>query len=61
MKIFNFIKKFKIIILDVIRSAIGTVIWIIVIIGWNITFQLLRTKMGPIGDFLTFVSPRGYY
>jgi len=46
---------------DVIRSAIGTLIWVIIIIGWNITFQLLRTKMGPIGDYLTFVSPRGYY
>ncbi|CAF0881317.1 unnamed protein product [Adineta steineri] len=45
----------------VIRSAIGTVIWLIIIIAWNITFQLLRTKIGPIGDFLTFVIPRGYY
>ncbi|CAF0895938.1 unnamed protein product [Rotaria sordida] len=45
----------------VIRSAIGTLIWIIIIVAWNITFQLLRTKMGPLGDFLTFVYPRGYY
>jgi presenilin enhancer 2 len=45
----------------VIRSAIGTVIWTVIIVAWNITFQLLRTKMGPIGDYLTFVSPRGYY
>ncbi len=46
---------------DVIRSAIGTVIWIVIIVTWNITFQLLRTKMGSVGDFLLFVSPRGYY
>lgn len=47
--------------LDVIRSAIGTVVWVIIIVCWNIIFQLLRTKMGPAGDYLTFVLPRGYY
>ncbi|CAF2092930.1 unnamed protein product, partial [Rotaria magnacalcarata] len=28
----------------VIRSAIGTFIWIIIIVSWNIIFQLLRTQ-----------------
>ena len=36
-------------------------VWIIIIITWNIIFQLLRTRMGPAGDYLTFVLPRGYY
>ncbi|CAF5114838.1 unnamed protein product [Rotaria magnacalcarata] len=45
----------------VIRSAIGTFIWCIIIIAWNIIFQQLRTRLGPAGDYLTFVVPRGYY
>ena len=46
---------------DVIRSAIGTLIWVAIIIAWNVTFQTYRTRMGPVGDYLTFVLPRGYY
>jgi len=46
---------------DVIRSAIGAVVWLVIICTWNIIFQLLRTRMGPTGDYLTFVLPRGYY
>jgi len=45
----------------VIRSFLGTLVWIGIIITWTIVFQLLRTKMGPAGDYLTFVLPRGYY
>lgn len=47
--------------LDVIKSAIGSLVWLIIIVAWNVTFQLTRTKMGPTGDHLTFVLPRGYY
>ena len=47
--------------LDVIRSAFGTFVWLIIIITWNVLFQVFRTKMGPAGDYLTFVIPRGYY
>ncbi|CAF1370455.1 unnamed protein product [Adineta steineri] len=41
----------------VIRSAIGTFVWILIILVWNIMFQVFRTKMGPAGDYLTFVVP----
>lgn len=43
---------------DVIRSAIGTAFWVILLLAWNIIFQLYRPKMGRLGDFLIFVSPR---
>ena len=46
---------------DVIRSAIGAAVWLVIIIAWNITFQAMRTKLGAAGDYLTFVLPRGYY
>lgn len=46
---------------DVIRSAIGTVVWLAIMISWNVTFQMLRTNMGAAGDALTFILPRGYY
>lgn len=46
---------------DVIRSAIGTLVWLAIIIAWNVIFQTYRTRMGPVGDYLTFVLPRGYY
>ncbi|CAF1234031.1 unnamed protein product [Adineta ricciae] len=45
----------------VIRSAIGTLAWLLIITIWNVLFQVFRTKMGPAGDYLTFVVPRGYY
>ncbi|UJR09012.1 hypothetical protein I4U23_013261 [Adineta vaga] len=45
----------------VIRSAIGTFVWFLIIIVWNVLFQVFRTRMGPTGDYLTFVVPRGYY
>jgi presenilin enhancer 2 len=48
-------------VLDVIRSAVGTFVWLIIIIIWTVMFQVFRTKMGPAGDYLTLVVPRGYY
>ncbi|XP_033757803.1 gamma-secretase subunit PEN-2-like [Pecten maximus] len=43
----------------VIRSIIGTVIWLAIIITWVIVFQSNRVTWGIIGDRLSFVLPRG--
>ncbi|RDD41353.1 Gamma-secretase subunit pen-2 [Trichoplax sp. H2] len=43
----------------VIRSAIGTIIFLIAFIIWNVEFQRNRQSWGAIGDTLSFVIPKG--
>ena len=47
--------------LDVIGGTVGTIVWAVVIVAWNVTLRLLRTKMDPLSDFLIFVPPREQY
>ena len=44
---------------DLIQSVIGAGVWLILLIIWNITFQLNRVGWGMLGDQLTFIVPRG--
>ncbi|XP_018334302.1 gamma-secretase subunit pen-2 [Agrilus planipennis] len=47
------IKKF------VVLSAVGTLVWIIIVIGWVLTFQLNRAKWGEFADDISFIIPLG--
>lgn len=42
-----------------IRSAIGSMVWFVIIVSWNIIFQIHRIEWEAVGDYLTFVIPRG--
>lgn len=44
---------------DLVRSAIGCVLWVILLVSWNVIFQTFRVQWGLIGDQLTFIIPRG--
>lgn len=44
---------------DVIRSIIGSLIWISVIVTWVTIFQLKRADWGATGDYISFMIPRG--
>ena len=44
---------------DVIRSMIGTLLWIGVITAWVTIYQLNRADWGEIGDNLSFIIPKG--
>ncbi|KAL3885266.1 hypothetical protein ACJMK2_025353 [Sinanodonta woodiana] len=43
----------------VIRSMIGSLIWIAVIVTWVTIFQLNRASWGATADYLSFIIPRG--
>jgi presenilin enhancer 2 len=41
-------------------SIIGCVIWMILIVAWNIVFHYYRTSYTQYADYLSFVFPIGY-
>ncbi|KAK6168512.1 hypothetical protein SNE40_021028 [Patella caerulea] len=43
----------------VIRSMIGTLIWIAIMITWVVIFQLNRSKWGATADYMSFIIPKG--
>nr|CAI5824834.1 unnamed protein product [Callosobruchus analis] len=43
----------------VVFSAIGSTIWLILIILWVTTFQLNRAKWGAFADYISFIIPVG--
>ncbi|KAK3779315.1 hypothetical protein RRG08_031606 [Elysia crispata] len=43
----------------VIRSMIGAVIWLAIIITWVIFYQTKRVEWGSFGDSLLFIIPYG--
>ncbi|XP_045209962.1 gamma-secretase subunit PEN-2-like [Mercenaria mercenaria] len=43
----------------VIRSIIGSVIWIAIIVTWVTIFQLKRAEWGAAADYMSFIIPRG--
>ncbi|KAK9753845.1 Presenilin enhancer-2 subunit of gamma secretase [Popillia japonica] len=43
----------------VIYSAIGSILWSIIIAIWIIVFQVYRVSWGAIGDNLSFIIPFG--
>lgn len=45
--------------LDVIRSGIGALVWMVIFISWTCVFQINRASWGELGDQLSFVIPRG--
>ena len=44
---------------DVIRSMIGTVIWIGIVVTWVTLFQLNRAEWGATVDHISFITPKG--
>ena len=44
---------------DVIRSMIGTAIWITIITTWVVIFQKYRAEWGKIADDMSFIVPKG--
>jgi len=44
---------------DVIRSAIGAVLWLAVIIAWIVIFQVNRAAWGATADSMSFIIPKG--
>lgn len=51
--------KVFLLISDVIRSIIGSLIWISVIVTWVTIFQLKRAEWGASADYMSFIIPRG--
>ncbi|XP_074662003.1 gamma-secretase subunit pen-2-like isoform X2 [Tubulanus polymorphus] len=43
----------------VIRSMIGTCIWIAIITTWVSIFQLHRASWGATADYISFIIPKG--
>jgi len=43
----------------VIRSMVGTVIWLAAIIAWVTVFQLYRAEWGATADRMSFIIPKG--
>ncbi|XP_071957791.1 gamma-secretase subunit PEN-2-like [Antedon mediterranea] len=43
----------------VIRSLIGTSIWMVVLITWITIFQLKRAEWGETADKISFIIPKG--
>ncbi|CAB3410603.1 unnamed protein product [Caenorhabditis bovis] len=43
----------------VVGSGIGTIFWLIIILSWEIIFQLYRDLGIEWADYLTFVFPKG--
>lgn len=44
---------------DVIGSAIGSMLWIIVLTTWIVMFQTNRVVWGEFADDLSFIIPQG--
>lgn len=44
---------------DVIRSMIGTAIWIAIITTWVVLFQTNRVAWGITADKISFLIPKG--
>jgi hypothetical protein len=44
---------------DVAWSAVGSLMWLSVLIAWIVTFQSNRTKWGELGDDLSIMIPLG--
>ncbi|KAL7981199.1 hypothetical protein Chor_005433 [Crotalus horridus] len=45
--------------LDVQRSALGLLFWVIVLTTWISIFQARRAEWGELGDYLSFTIPLG--
>ncbi|XP_022668332.1 gamma-secretase subunit pen-2-like [Varroa jacobsoni] len=43
----------------VVRSALGAFAWLIIVVSWNVVFQLNRTSWGADGDKLSVIIPLG--
>ncbi|KAK3096589.1 hypothetical protein FSP39_001516 [Pinctada imbricata] len=43
----------------VIRSMIGTTVWLAIIVTWVTVFQTHRVDWGVIADRISFIIPRG--
>lgn len=43
----------------VIRSGIGAVLWLAVIITWIVIFQVNRAAWGATADYMSFIIPKG--
>lgn len=46
-------------IIDVWRSAVGFLFWVIVLTTWITIFQIYRPRWGALGDYLSFTIPLG--
>lgn len=44
---------------DVIYSAIGTILWTIVLATWIALFQINRVEWGEFADEISFIIPLG--
>ena len=44
---------------DVIRSMVGTVVWIGLVVAWVTIFQLKREEWGATADYMSFIIPKG--
>ena len=44
---------------DVLRSILGSVVWIAVIVTWVVIFQLKRAEWGASADYISFIIPKG--
>ncbi|KAI0231627.1 Gamma-secretase subunit pen-2 [Lamellibrachia satsuma] len=43
----------------VIRSAVGALLWLAVIITWIVIFQVNRADWGATADYMSFIIPKG--
>lgn len=43
----------------VIRSILGSLVWIAVIVTWVVIFQLKRAEWGATADYISFIIPKG--
>ncbi|RNA00690.1 gamma-secretase subunit pen-2 [Brachionus plicatilis] len=43
----------------IIRSGIGCLVWLIILVIWNVLFQTFRVDWDSVGDHLTFILPSG--
>ncbi|XP_076438453.1 gamma-secretase subunit pen-2-like [Babylonia areolata] len=44
----------------VIRSMLGTVVWMGLVVTWVTVFQLNRSSWGATADYMSFIIPKGY-
>ncbi|KAI9579869.1 gamma-secretase subunit pen-2 [Glossina fuscipes] len=43
----------------VIYSALGTLVWILILTAWIIIFQTKRADWGAVADYMSFIIPLG--
>nr|AXY96274.1 Pen2 [Locusta migratoria migratoria] len=43
----------------VILSAIGSIIWTIILVSWIVVFQTHRAEWGATADYMSFIIPTG--